>query len=44
MGWKFFNSSGQLQTEAPIADNAITLAKIEDGTLSNLWYKELQIL
>ena len=28
MGWKFFNSSGQLQTEAPIADGAITLAKI----------------
>ena len=28
MGWKFFNSSGQLQTEAPIADDSVTNAKL----------------
>lgn len=33
MGWKFFNSSGQLQTEAPIADNAITNAKLADDAV-----------
>ena len=33
MGWKFFNSSGQLQTEAPIADNAITNAKMADDSI-----------
>ena len=33
MGWKFFNSSGQLQTEAPIADNAITNAKLADDSI-----------
>jgi len=38
MAWKFFNSSGQEIVSDTVADNSVTLAKLEHGTQGDVLY------